>query len=278
MKNSTAVFEFIKSNQSATSSDIARALGLRERTVYRSLKKLIKAKQISKQGKPPGNVTYSVGAANNLSASKTKLTSAVASTTSVKQSTRYRKDDPPLFKFQVTNPITYLKAWWRRVMANEGMDLRFRIRPLTAIAMATIIGTLGFGVGRISFTRDKPFVKYVPVSDPAPTPTPNPWRETAFSGKLRFSDLNQKYYLLTEAAEAILLEPPETVSLQKFVGRRIFATGKYNQVTNTLQVTEAADLEILPSWVQTVPEVKPRPTPTPSVMPSPIGQTGNEYE
>lgn len=172
-----------------------------------------------------------------------------------------RKKEPPLVSVSVTNPITYIKAWWKKVMGKEGIDLRFRIHPLTAIAMAIIIATFSFGVGRIMITSEKPFFKFVATPSPTPTPTPNPWRETAFSGILRFSVVTDRYYLMTASSEAINLQAPETVDLEKMIGRRIFATGKYNNLTRTLVVIDVADLEILPEETEPVPLVTPLPSP-----------------
>jgi len=171
-----------------------------------------------------------------------------------------RKKEPPLVDLQVSNPLTYLKSWWKRVMGREGIDFRFRIHPITAIVIAVILATFSFGVGRIVLYPYKPFFEFVPPATPTPTPIPNPWRETAFSGALRFSGLNQKYYLITSTSEAINLEVPENVDLSGLIGTRIFATGRFNEKTRTLVVVEATDLEILPPEVEPVPIVSPEPT------------------
>lgn len=174
-----------------------------------------------------------------------------------------RKKEPPLVNLQVSNPVTYLKSWWRRVMGREGIDFRFRVHPITAIALAIIIATFSFGVGRFALSTTKPFFKFVPTPTPTPTPVSNPWRETAFSGTLRFSGLNQRYYLFTLNSEAITLDVPENVDLSSLIGRRIFAAGSYNEKDRTLKVAEATDLEILPQEAEPVPVVSPEPTKEP---------------
>ena len=68
-----------------------------------------------------------------------------------------RKKEQPVVDLKVTNPVTYLKKWWKRVMSNEGVDFRFRIRPLTAIAISVVVAALYFGVGRIKMPFDIPF-------------------------------------------------------------------------------------------------------------------------
>jgi hypothetical protein len=166
-----------------------------------------------------------------------------------------RKKEKPLVNLQVSNPVTYLKSWWKRVMGKEGIDFRFRIKPLTAIAIAIVLATFGFGVGRFAFSVQSPYIKYVPTVSPTPMPTPNPWRETAFSGTLRFSTFDDRFYLTTTSAEAISLEIPDNVDLSELMGRRIFATGNYNERSRVLKVTDAADLEVLPKEIEEVPVV-----------------------
>ena len=168
-----------------------------------------------------------------------------------------RKTEPPLLDIKVSNPITYLKSWWKRVISNEGIDFRFRIHPLTAMALTVIIATVGFGVGRFSLISEKPFIKYVPLSSPSPTPIVEVFRQAAFSGKLQFT--NQKYYLITSSSEAINLEVPPDVDLKPLIGRRIFATGQYSDRQNLLIIGQVSDLEILPKKVEAIPLLKAEP-------------------
>lgn len=178
-----------------------------------------------------------------------------------------RKKEPPLVSVQVSNPITYLKSWWKRVIGSEGIDFRLKIHPLTAIAIAVVVATLGFGLGRFALSIQKPFIKFVPSASPSPSPAPtsNPWRETAFSGLLKSSSLNNKFYLLTSSSEAINLIVPEKVDLSGLSGRRILATGRYNEKTRVLEVFETEDLEILPINPEPVPVVSPLPSKEPEV-------------
>jgi len=163
-----------------------------------------------------------------------------------------RKKEPPLVNLQVSNPVTYLKSWWKRVIGGEGIDFHFRIKPLTAIALTIIIATFGFGLGRFVFIMEKPYIKYIPSQSPAnPTPVE---RKTAFSGTLQLSG-SGRYYLLTASSEAITLEVPENVDLSTLVSRRIFATGLYNESLRILKVSEASAMEVLPKKKEAVPTV-----------------------
>jgi len=96
-----------------------------------------------------------------------------------------QKEDPPLVQLKVTNPITYIKVWWKKIIGNEGVSFSFKIKPLTAIILSVFITSIltgaGYGLGKISL--HEPIVKYVPQL--ASIPTPNLWKETAFTGSLK---------------------------------------------------------------------------------------------
>lgn len=188
--------------------------------------------------------------------------------------TDLRKKEPPLVSLQVSNPVTYLKSWWARVMGGEGVDLHFRIKPLTAIALTIVVASFGFGVGRVTISTQKPYINYVANEIPVQNDTsiPPEWRQTAFSGQLKYTKAEDRYYLLTTSSEAIILEVPENVDLNNLVERRVFATGKYNETKRTLVVSDAADMEVLPKKIEGVPVIDetPQPTVTPELEHIPI--------
>lgn len=47
--------------------------------------------------------------------------------------------EPDLLNFRITNPVTYLRLWWKKVMSKEGIDFRFRIHPVTAVILAPFL-------------------------------------------------------------------------------------------------------------------------------------------
>jgi len=177
--------------------------------------------------------------------------------------------EPPLIDVKVTNPLTYIKRWWNRIIGNEGISLSFRVRPLTALAIAIVVSSLAFGVGQFVLPFSIPF--FQPIPEDITLPTPDPWRETAFTGTLQYSQTTGKYYLVTTSSEAIALEVPDNIDLSGFVGRRIFAAGKYNKSARTLVVSDARNTELLPKSPNPLPTVSPSPSesPTPSETPTP---------
>lgn len=171
---------------------------------------------------------------------------------------RYEAKDEPLVNLTVQNPITNFKKWFEKLIGREGIDLRLKIHPLTAISIAAVIALGSFGLGWITQSR---FVQeYIPGIVPTITPTPVPTQDTAFTGVVRYSQQFDRYYLEKPNGETVSLTAPTNISLTKLVGKRILAVGVLNLNTKILEVTDASDLEILPL----------SPSPVPTLIPSEI--------
>lgn len=173
---------------------------------------------------------------------------------------KFSKLDPPFISFSITNPVTYLRKWWKGVMDGEGVDLKLKIHPMTAVMIILAVGGVSFGIGR--FSIPEPIIQYIPIlATPKPTiiPTPNPWKEAAFVGILQRQ--GDAYYLVGNDTQAIKLVVPENVALGKLVGKKVLASGKYSSLEVTLQVQLASDLEII-SGSLPVPTTLPTPSPT----------------
>jgi hypothetical protein len=91
--------------------------------------------------------------------------------------------EPPLIDVKISNPVTYLKLWWKKVMGEEGVYFSFRIHPITAFLIAFAFAVGFFGAGRYSVNI--PFLKYEVEGTTKPTTVSESiWKETAFTGKL----------------------------------------------------------------------------------------------
>lgn len=170
--------------------------------------------------------------------------------------------EPPLVDVKVTNPVTYLRRWWNRVMGKEGIYFSFKIHPITAFLIVFGFAAGIFSVGRYSVNI--PFLKYEVISSPTPTSEDN-WKETAFTGKLQYSVTGGKFFLITTSSEAITLSVPENLDLMGLVGKRIFAVGEYNKTERLLKVIDAKDMEVLPKSPIPIPTSSPEPTSSPGV-------------
>lgn len=182
--------------------------------------------------------------------------------------------EPPLVV--VNNPVTYLRLWWQKVMGKEGIDLSFKIHPITAVLMVAVASTIGFGAGRFTLPDEIniPFFKFGDDATTTPSSLPETiWKETAFIGKLQYSLNTSKFFLITTSSEAITLDVPQNLDLLTLVGKRIMAVGQYNKLEKKLKVFDAKDLEILPKTPIPVPTiesiVKPEVTMVPTSTPMP---------
>lgn len=187
--------------------------------------------------------------------------------------------DPPLLDVKVTNPVTYFKKVWAKIIGNEGVDLSLHIKPLTAILISVAIASVGFGFGRFVLPFNLPFFKYIDntLSSPIPTPSEEPtWKETAFIGTLQYSSPTSRYYLLTTSSEGITLQVPENIDLSSLVGKRIMAAGSYSKSQRILNIVDAKDMEVLPKTPLAIPTTSPTITPSPTAQ-STLSPTSEPY-
>ncbi|KKQ77152.1 MAG: Hemolysin-type calcium-binding region [Parcubacteria group bacterium GW2011_GWA1_38_7] len=180
---------------------------------------------------------------------------------------------PDLVNVKITNPFVYIKYWWKRIMANEGIDLRLRVKPLTVFGVSLIAFSLAFGLGGVVLPVAFPGLKINGIIYSSPTPTPETiWKDTALKGTLTKSNTTPvKFYLVTTSTEAVTLEVPVGFNLITLVGKRILAVGTYNSKDKVLEVEDIQDLEVLPTTPIPIPTSPPTPTPSPNPTPTPTG-------
>src|SRR3989339_2104465 len=104
---------------------------------------------------------------------------------------------PDLLNVKITNPLVYIKYWWKRIMANEGIDLRLRVKPLTVFGVSLIAFSLAFGLGGAVFPFAFPGFKLNGIIFPSPAPTPETiWKDTALKGTLTKSNTTPVKFFL----------------------------------------------------------------------------------
>lgn len=187
----------------------------------------------------PGNKTIRQERSDPISSPLASTGSDITSTSS----------DPPLVSFSVTNPVTYLKIWWKKVIKNEGVDLRFRIRPLTAIGIALAISVVlfggGYGYALFTLPITQKINSYLPIPIPIPSPPPgvDHLRESAYTGVLRKTG-EGRYYLQSGEGFAIMLSiTSKNGNLDAFAGKRIFVSGIYDSTNYLFYPRELTPLE-----------------------------------
>ncbi len=183
-------------------------------------------------------------------------------------------DVPDLVSLKVTNPLVYIKAWWKKIMANEGLEFKFKAKPITAIAISVALFSLVFGLGGVVFPTLFPFLNINNTNNTVATDSPTPssdWRETALKGTLKkTTSVPIKFFLLTSSDEAVTLQAPDYITLDKLIGKRILATGNYSQKQKLLIIQDVQDLEVLSTTPIPIPTSTPTiaPTQTPSPIPT----------
>lgn len=178
---------------------------------------------------------------------------------------------PDLVNLKVTNPLVYIKYWWKRIMANEGIDMRFRMKPLTVFGVALIAFSLAFGLGGVVLPTFFPWMKINGGVTTTSTPTPQPelLKDTALKGTLTKTNTNPvKFYLITTSTEAVTLEIPVGFNLASLVGKRILAVGTYDSKNKILEVEDIQDLEVLSTTPVPIPTTTPTPKPTATPIPT----------
>ena len=130
--------------------------------------------------------------------------------------------EPPIVDFKVRNPITYIKNWWKKIIGNEGVEIKIKVRPITTLLIVALVLTGTYGLGVITaFLAKVPMIKDVlptPIPLQTPQPTTNPWKGDAIYRIVMDASVTRKYYLTTTSAEAITLEVPPTVDAARLVG------------------------------------------------------------
>ncbi len=177
------------------------------------------------------------------------------------------KNPPDLVNLKITNPLVYIKYWWKKIMANEGIEVKIKARPVTVFGVALIVFSLAFGLGGVVLPTFFPWIKVDGVIVPTPLPTQSPvpeiLKDTALKGTLTKTNTNPtKFYLITTSTEAVTLEIPVGFNLLSFVGKRILAVGSYDSKNKVLEVEDIQDLEVLSTTPVPIPTISPTPKPT----------------
>ncbi len=142
--------------------------------------------------------------------------------------TKYsEKNDPPLVSVSVTNPVTYLKLFIKRLLRNEGIDLHLKIKPITAIlitlAFASIFTGTGFSIAKIFFPNSSPILH----------------REVIYQGVVQKTDSGDYYLSLPNATlYKLTLSNKTNINLGSLVNKQVLVKGNFGTEQNAINVTE----------------------------------------
>lgn len=133
------------------------------------------------------------------------------------------KIDPPLIDIKVTNPLTYLKNWITKLLKDEGIDFRLKIRPLTAVAMVFAMGL----VSGTSFSIAQFISPYLP---------PIMRQEITYQGLIQKTLSGQYYLTLPDNSIWILKPVNSSINFDKMLNTPVVLKGNLTKDRNVIEV------------------------------------------
>jgi len=176
-------------------------------------------------------------------------------------------------RVNTTNLLVYIKYWWKRILANKGLEAK--VKPLTIFGLALILFSGVFGLSSVVFPMFFSNLKFnnAIVTNPTNTPTPEILKDTALKETLtKTNTIPIKFFLITTSTEAVTLEIPVGFNLNTLVGKKILAVGSYYSKNKVLEVEDTQDLKVLSTTPVPIPTTTPtpKPTETPTIAPTAI--------
>jgi len=135
------------------------------------------------------------------------------------KNTYSEKTDPPLIDLKVTNPVTYLKKWLGKLLKNQDIDIRIKIKPFATLALI-IAFSATFGIGYNVGIKKAANVLF-------PNSSPILHREVTYQGMIQKTDTGQYFLSLPDASLWALNAASSTIpaSLASSLNRQALVKG-----------------------------------------------------
>jgi len=159
------------------------------------------------------------------------------------------KEDPPLFGFFLTNPVTYLRKFLSKLLKRQMITLRIPVLALIVV----MVGIGGFGVGfqsGLNYAVGKLFPNFSPILH----------RSITAQGIIQKS--TKGYYLQANDKNKTmwtLIPKSQNVNLSDFENMKVEVKGNLTPTPNLIEVSEVVSFETEPSPAPAVPS-----TPSPN--------------
>lgn len=159
------------------------------------------------------------------------------------------KEDPPLFGFFLTNPVTYLKKFLTKLLKRQMITLRIPVLALIVV----MVGVGGFGVGfksGLNYAVGKLFPNFSPILH----------RSITAQGIIQKS--SSGYYLQANDKDKTLwtLQPKsKNINLADFQDQKVEVKGNMTPTPNLIEVSEVTSFDIKPTPVPTTPSSQNTP-------------------
>lgn len=181
--------------------------------------------------------------------------------------------EEPLISFKINNPFKRILYWLNDIRKKQTttFDLKIKI-PLIALPIFLLVlgGALQtfFSLGRYTQKQEmlaKPTPTPIVVTKPTPPPEPvlisrvgivkatyqvkdllSPTPVSTSSAPTVYPTAIPSRYVLVGRSDQIIFLLASQISLNYYLDRRVLVNGFYDKITNTLKITKAGDIEILP--------------------------------
>ncbi|MFH1535828.1 MAG: hypothetical protein ABIC96_02025 [Patescibacteria group bacterium] len=157
------------------------------------------------------------------------------------------KEDPPLFGFFLTNPVTYLRKFLQKLLKRQMITLRIPVLALIVI----MVGIGGFGVGfqsGLNYAVGKLFPNFSPILH----------RSITAQGIIQKS--TKGYYLQANDKNKTmwtLMPKSQNVNLADFENMKVEVKGNLTPTPNLIEVSEVVSFEPKPTPAPTIPVAVP---------------------
>jgi hypothetical protein len=180
----------------------------------------------------------------------------------VKEAYEEKKLEEPLVAVKINNPLSWFMKVLNQLKKKQTTTITFRLGvPLIAIPVfVAALAGLFFGLGKIT-TKNEVI--------PTASPTPNIVMISKV-GKLKVvrSGTNVDYFLILSGGDALRLALPSDADMGLYEGKRILASGVFDEANNILTVQKTSDMEVL--IMSPKPIITQSPSPTNTETPTPI--------
>lgn len=158
--------------------------------------------------------------------------------------------EKPLLQISLTNPFKKILYWLNEIRRRQTTTLAIKLSiPLIALPVL-VFAAFQFGKSTgISFQKSQ-------VSPQPALFIPQPEISISKAGILKIAKSPQltRYLLQPRFGDVIILQIPQNINLAKYSGKLVLVTGSFNKTTNSLTVTDIAEVEILNTTVVLSPE------------------------
>lgn len=165
-----------------------------------------------------------------------------------------KEKDPPLVDLKITNPVTYLKNWLGKLLKNQDIDIRIKIKPFATLALIAAFSAT-FGVGYNLGIKSAAKVLF-------PNSSPILHREVDYEGVIQKSNSGQYYLKLSNGSLWSLKDPLNEINFESLVNQKVILKGNLTSQKDLIEVKE-----VLPQVIS-AQIASPTPSPQPLISAS----------